>query len=69
MMKKSIAVFCGSSSGSDPRFIEAAKEFGGILAEQGRTLVYGGAQVGCMGAIADQVLALNGTVIGVILKN
>ncbi|GAF15794.1 lysine decarboxylase family [Bacillus sp. JCM 19046] len=66
MMKKSIAVFCGSSSGSDPRFIEAAKEFGGILAEQGRTLVYGGAQVGCMGAIADQVLALNGTVIGVI---
>lgn len=65
-MKKSIAVFCGSSKGSDPSFIEAAEQFGTTLAKQGRTLVYGGAQVGCMGAIADQVLALEGHVIGVI---
>lgn len=65
-MKKSIAVFCGSSDGKDSIYIETAAALGETLAEEGRTLVYGGAQVGCMGAVADQALAQEGEVIGVI---
>lgn len=65
-MKKNIAVFCGSSSGNDEIYIEQAKRFGKTIAIQERTLIYGGAQVGCMGAVADQALRYNGKVIGVI---
>lgn len=65
---KSIAVFCGSSTGNNPKFIETAKEVGKILAQQKITLVYGGAQIGIMGALANAVLEHNGQVIGVIPK-
>ncbi|MBG9782916.1 TIGR00730 family Rossman fold protein [Shouchella lehensis] len=67
-MKKKIAVFCGSASGTNPIYIEEAKRLGSLLAEQNRGLVYGGAQVGCMGAIANQVLEKEGHVHGVIPK-
>lgn len=67
-MIKSLAVFCGSSSGVNPIYIEESKRLGELLADQKRTLVYGGAQVGCMGAIADQVLEKGGHVLGVIPK-
>ncbi len=69
---KSIAVFCGSSVGNSPIYMDMAKELGKAIAQSERTLVYGGAQVGCMGAIADSALQNNGEVIGVIpekLKN
>lgn len=63
---KSLCVYCGSSPGVDPAFADAARELGRLLAESGRTLVYGGAQVGLMGVIADAALAGGGKVIGVI---
>jgi len=63
---KNIAVFCGSSTGIDPVYIESAKRLGRKIAEENLTLIYGGARVGCMGAVADACLQANGNVIGVI---
>lgn len=61
-----IAVYCGSSSGNDPSFIESAKELGKWIGENGHTLVYGGASKGLMGAVAGAVIEAGGKVIGVI---
>jgi uncharacterized protein (TIGR00730 family) len=63
---RSVAVYCGSSSGNDPIFIEAAIEAGTEIAKRGIELVYGGGKVGLMGAVADAVLAAGGRVHGVI---
>ncbi|MBK5721716.1 TIGR00730 family Rossman fold protein [Dysgonomonas sp. Marseille-P4677] len=63
---KYIAVFCGSSSGNGGEFIEQATSLGEIIARKGYGLVYGGAHVGLMGAVADGVLSQGGEVIGVI---
>ncbi|MCM3767561.1 TIGR00730 family Rossman fold protein [Neobacillus niacini] len=63
---KSIAVFCGSSVGASNVYIENAKEFGKELAKRDITLVYGGASVGVMGAVADAVLDEGGQVIGIM---
>ncbi|MEP6754008.1 MAG: TIGR00730 family Rossman fold protein, partial [Chthonomonadales bacterium] len=62
----SICVFCGSSPGANPVYLEAANEVGKYLADNGITLIYGGGQLGLMGAIADATLANGGKVIGVI---
>lgn len=61
-----IAVYCGSRSGDSSVFTTAATELGSLLASRGIALVYGGAQIGLMGAVADAALALGGEVIGVI---
>lgn len=61
-----VCVFCGSSPGARPAYRDAAEALGRVLAAQGRTLVYGGGNVGLMGVIADAVLASGGRVIGVI---
>lgn len=61
-----IAVFCGSSSGNDPRFVQTTKELGKYFAEQGVDVVYGGGYVGLMGTMADAVLENGGKVYGVI---
>ena len=61
-----ICVFCGSSSGNGPAYVEAARTFGRVLAENDIGLVYGGARVGLMGAIADAALEHDGEVVGVI---
>ena len=61
-----LCVFCGSSAGNQPYYLEAAQQLGTTLAKAGITLVYGGAQVGLMGAVADAALAAGGQVIGVI---
>jgi uncharacterized protein (TIGR00730 family) len=61
-----ICVFCGSSVGADPRYVEAARATGAYLARQGLGIVYGGGHVGLMGALADAALAAGGEVIGVI---
>jgi len=66
---KRICVFAGSSSGARPEYLKAAAELGRLLAAQDIGLVYGGARVGLMGAIADSVLAGGGEVIGVIPKS
>lgn len=65
---KRICVFCGSSSGQGDEYLAAAQALGKELAEQGIELVYGGASIGLMGAIADAVLVHGGNVIGVIPK-
>jgi uncharacterized protein (TIGR00730 family) len=64
----SIAVYCGSNSGSDPRFSEAAEALGALLASRGIRLVFGGGRVGLMGIIADAVLGHGGEVHGVITR-
>jgi uncharacterized protein (TIGR00730 family) len=63
---KSVAVYCGSSSGNKEEYTQQAQEMGRELARRGLTLVYGGGCVGLMGTIADAVLAEGGRVIGVI---
>jgi uncharacterized protein (TIGR00730 family) len=63
---KSICVYCASGPGNTPAFMDAAKSFGRILAENGIRLVYGGGSVGLMGALAESVLDHGGTVTGVI---
>ncbi|KQU13041.1 TIGR00730 family Rossman fold protein [Peribacillus butanolivorans] len=63
---KTLAVFCGSSKGASNVYLEAAKKLGKELAKRNITLVYGGACVGIMGAVADSVLEAGGKVIGVM---
>jgi uncharacterized protein (TIGR00730 family) len=66
VVMKRICVFCGSSPGRDPIYLETATRAGRLIAERGLELVYGGAQVGLMGAVANAALAADGHVIGVI---
>ncbi|WP_233579069.1 LOG family protein [Tautonia sociabilis] len=63
---QSVCVYCGSSHGADPAFADAARAVGLLIAESGRTLVYGGGHVGLMGVVADSALAAGGRVVGVI---
>lgn len=65
-MIKSIAVFCGSGDGFNDIYRETAWQVGEVLAEKGIHLIYGGAKIGLMGALADGVLDKNGKVTGVI---
>lgn len=61
-----IAVYCGSASPEDSRYLALASEVGRTLAERGIGVVYGGGKLGLMGAVADAALAAGGEVIGVI---
>lgn len=63
---RKICVYCGSSPGNDPAFVQAARDFGAILAKNGIGLVYGGGTVGMMGEIANAVHAHAGDVTGII---
>ena len=63
---KSICVYCASGPGNNPAFVEAARQFGRILAENGIRLVYGGGAVGLMGTLAEADLDHGGAVTGVI---
>ena len=65
---KRICVYCGSADGASPEYANAAQRVAAAFVEGGIELVYGGARVGVMGAIADAVLAAGGTVIGVLPK-
>lgn len=64
--KRTAAVFCGSSHGDDPAFTRAAERLGEEMARRDIGLVYGGGDVGLMGTIADTVMRLGGSAIGVI---
>lgn len=66
---KSVCVYCGSSSRSDPIYQKAAFELGKCLADAGIQLVYGGGQLGLMGLVADGVMNHGGRAIGFITKN
>ncbi|TWF39021.1 hypothetical protein FHW36_106245 [Chitinophaga polysaccharea] len=63
---KSIVVFCGSSGGNNPAYLQQATLLGAALGQRQITLVYGGAKVGLMGAVADGALQAGGKVIGVL---
>lgn len=63
---KSICVYCGSSPGSDPIYVECAQTFGRILAHEKIQLVYGGGGIGLMGALARSCLEAGGRVTGII---
>lgn len=63
---KRIAVYCGSASPVDERYVALATDVGRQLAERGIGVVYGGGRLGLMGAVADGALAAGGEVIGVI---
>ena len=63
---KTVCVYCGSGSGSNPRFVEAAIALGRVFAENNIRLVYGGGSVGLMGAVAKSTLDHGGSVTGII---
>jgi len=61
-----ICVFCGSGTGQNSVYANAARELGELMAKQKHTLIYGGGRIGLMGIIADSVLENGGEVIGII---
>jgi uncharacterized protein (TIGR00730 family) len=61
-----VAVYCGSADGNDPAFLAEARALGKAIADAGLGVVYGGANVGLMGAVADAALAAGADVIGVL---
>ena len=61
-----VSVFCGSSSGNEGIFETSARKLGEFLAKNNITLIYGGAKVGLMGAVADGAILSGGNVVGVI---
>jgi uncharacterized protein (TIGR00730 family) len=65
---QTLCVFCGSSTGNDPLYIEKARELGHKMADAGLELVYGGGSIGLMGELADAVIERRGRVTGVIPK-
>ncbi|RDI99587.1 TIGR00730 family Rossman fold protein [Dyella solisilvae] len=65
-MPNALCVYCGSSSGSHPEYVEQARAFGTEMARRDIALVYGGGKVGLMGTVAEAVLAGGGKAIGVI---
>jgi uncharacterized protein (TIGR00730 family) len=64
--ESSLCVYCGSGLGVDSRHLEAARDLGRLLAERRIRLIYGGARIGLMGALADAALAAGGEVVGII---
>jgi uncharacterized protein (TIGR00730 family) len=63
-----LAVYCGSASPTDTRYINCARDVGATLAQRGIGVVYGGGRLGLMGAVADAALKAGGEVIGIIPK-
>ncbi|MEE4538707.1 MAG: TIGR00730 family Rossman fold protein [Erythrobacter sp.] len=63
---KRLAVYCGSATPADPRYVELAEDVGAALAQRGIGVVYGGGKLGLMGAVARGAKAAGGEVIGII---
>ncbi|MEI6740553.1 MAG: TIGR00730 family Rossman fold protein [Gemmatimonadaceae bacterium] len=61
-----VCVYCASNDGVRPAYLDAARRMGQLLASRGATIVYGGGNIGLMGALADAALAAGGEVIGVM---
>ena len=64
----SVCVFCGTSSGYDPKYADAAREVARLLVQKGCRIVYGGGKLGLMGVVAEAALAAGGNVIGIAPK-
>lgn len=69
MKNKALCIYCGSSSGNNEIFINKAVELGRLMATNSIDLVYGGASIGVMGALADSVLEAGGNVYGAMPKH
>ena len=69
MKIRNICVYCGSSPGKNPAYLRAANRLAESLCERGIGLVYGGAAIGVMGAVANAVLEGGGRAVGVIPKS
>ncbi len=65
-LTNAVCVYCASSSSCDAEYHTVARRLGGLLARDGRTIIYGGSRIGSMGALADGALAAAGRVIGVL---
>lgn len=65
-MKKSICVYCGASTGNDPKFMNWGRELGQYIAKEGWRLVYGAGTRGVMGAVSAGALEADGEVLGII---
>jgi uncharacterized protein (TIGR00730 family) len=63
---RAVCVFCGSSAPADPRYRDAARALGALVARKNIALVYGGGSQGLMGELADAALGQGGRVVGVI---
>lgn len=63
---KTIAVFCGSSTGNDPEIVRTCVKLAEVFVLQQLTMVYGGGNIGLMGILADEMLMRGGEVVGVI---
>ena len=63
---ETICVYCGSSLGIQPEYVEVAKSLGAVIANRRLSLVYGGSNIGLMGVVANAVLESGGKVVGVI---
>lgn len=66
---RAVCVFCGSNPGRRPEYLAGAADLARLLAGRGIRIVYGGAHVGAMGALADAALAEGGEVVGVIPRH
>jgi uncharacterized protein (TIGR00730 family) len=64
--QRRVAVYCGSANGTNPAFLAEARALGAAIAAAGLGMVYGGANVGLMGAVADAALAGGAQVIGIL---
>ncbi len=69
MKLSSVCVFCGSQQGTRDEYLAAVRELARVCAERDLTVVYGGGHVGMMGALADEVLARKGRVVGIIPRH
>jgi uncharacterized protein (TIGR00730 family) len=65
---RSVTVYCSSSPSVHPAYLAGAERFGRLLAESGRTLVYGAGRVGLMGALAEGCRSGGGRVVGIITE-
>ena len=65
---ENICVFCGTSVGTNPQYIEAAQELGRVMAEKNMHLIYGGGNLGLMGTISKAVHDRGSSVLGIITK-
>ncbi len=63
--KRGVCVYCGSSLGADPAFVEAADQLGAVIAGMGARLVFGGGARGLMVRVARDTLAVGGEVTGI----
>jgi len=63
---KTLCIYCGSSPGANPDYVAAGKKLAAAMVEHDLNLVYGGAHVGIMGAVADELMNHGGKVVGII---